>query len=147
MFAGVGGFRLGLEKHGFETVWFNQWEPSKKRQDAHDCYVQHFGDFPDLPDGTGTNTDISLVDKNLIPDHALVVGGFPCQDYSVARSGAEGLTGRGVFVMLSGRDTPGLRGLYEGVPGVSFIGVDVQHCLAAREGESGVVRELIVKNY
>lgn len=94
MFAGVGGFRLGLEKHGFETVWFNQWEPSKKRQDAHDCYVQHFGDFPDLPDGTGTNTDISLVDKNLIPDHALVVGGFPCQDYSVARSGAEGLTGR-----------------------------------------------------
>lgn len=57
------------------------------------------------------------------------------------------LTGRGVFVMLSGRDTPGLRGLYEGVPGVSFIGVDVQHCLAVREGESGVVRELIVKNY
>lgn len=44
-------------------------------------------------------------------------------------------------------DTPGLRSLYAGMPGVSFIGVDVQHCWAVREGEPGVVRELIVKNY
>ena len=87
LFAGVGGFRLGLEKAGHETVWANQWEPKTKVQHAYNCYVQHFGDFPDL------NTDINKVDKKSIPDHDLLVGGFPCQDYSVATTRAKGIAG------------------------------------------------------
>ena len=88
LFAGVGGFRLGLERlnSGWETVWFSQWEPDKKNQWAHDCYTQHFGDNVDLNGEYHTNDDISIVNKDDIPDHTLLVGGFPCQDYSVAQS-------------------------------------------------------------
>lgn len=45
LFAGVGGFRLGLEQASsrFQTVWANQWEPSMKTQFAYECYVKHFG--------------------------------------------------------------------------------------------------------
>lgn len=92
LFAGVGGFRLGLEKasNDWNTVWFSQWEPGAKTQWAHDCYVKHFGDIDE-----NTGIDIALVDKEKIPDHNLLVGGFPCQDYSVARPlpGAKGLEG------------------------------------------------------
>ncbi len=86
LFAGVGGFRLGLDrlKSGWNTVWFSQWEPEKKKQWAHDCYVFHFGDSPDLNGEYHTGDDISIVNKANIPDHSLLVGGFPCQDYSVA---------------------------------------------------------------
>lgn len=93
LFAGVGGFRVGLNnikeigsdgkavEHGdFKFVWANQWEPSTKAQHAYDCYHMRFGDGPD------SNQDISMVDKSSIPDHALLCGGFPCQDYSVAHS-------------------------------------------------------------
>lgn len=90
LFAGVGGFRLGLEdcSDDFRFVWANQWEPSKKVQHAYDCYIQKFGesDFH-------VNEDISTVDKRTIPNHDLLVGGFPCQDYSVARTGARGIQG------------------------------------------------------
>lgn len=93
LFAGVGGFRLGLEKSSsdWETVWFSQWEPGKKNQWAHDCYVKHFGDIDEF-----TGIDISLVDKSKIPEHNLLVGGFPCQDYSVAHSlnGEKGIEGK-----------------------------------------------------
>lgn len=80
LFAGVGGFRIGLERASkdFKTVWSNQWEPSTKRQDASDIYKARFG-----ADGH-CNTDINLVPTNEIPDGDLLVGGFPCQDYSVA---------------------------------------------------------------
>ncbi len=99
LFAGVGGFRLGLEGHKtnkkshhkyFKTVWFNQWEPSTKTQHAHDVYVANFGNIDNY-----TNIDIAqVIDK--VPDHDLLVGGFPCQDYSVARnlSSAKGLEGK-----------------------------------------------------
>ena len=91
LFAGVGGFRLGLEKSSKEwkTVWFSQWEPNKKNQWAHECYVYHWDDIDE-----NTGIDIALVDKKTIPDHNLLVGGFPCQDYSVAHSGATGLEGK-----------------------------------------------------
>ncbi|MDE7291452.1 MAG: DNA cytosine methyltransferase [Treponemataceae bacterium] len=93
LFAGVGGFRLGLERSSpkWETVWANQWEPGKQRQDAFDCYCAHFG-----KKDIYVNEDISLVDKFKIPNHNLLVGGFPCQDYSVARSlnGEKGIEGK-----------------------------------------------------
>ncbi|MEX1264634.1 MAG: DNA (cytosine-5-)-methyltransferase [Actinomycetota bacterium] len=88
LFAGVGGFRLALERSGWRTVWANQWEPSTKAQHAADCYNFHW------PDGTMVNEDINtVVDK--VPTHDLLVGGFPCQDYSVAKTlnQAKGLQG------------------------------------------------------
>lgn len=118
LFAGVGGFRLGLEKDSsdWKTVWFSQWEPGKKNQWAHDCYVQHWGDIDRY-----TGIDISLVDKWKIPSHSLLVGGFPCQDYSVARPlpGSSGIEGKkGVLWwqirdVLRAKNTP--FGLFENV--------------------------------
>lgn len=80
LFAGVGGFRIGLEGASdmFQTLWNNQWEPSTKRQDASLVYKARFGN-----EGH-SNKDICTVPTNEIPDHDLLVGGFPCQDYSVA---------------------------------------------------------------
>lgn len=91
LFAGVGGFRVGLEKadSNWKTVWANQWEPSRKAQHAFDCYVAHFGKKENY-----INKDIASIDKSTIPNHNLLVGGFPCQDYSVARTGAEGMEGK-----------------------------------------------------
>ncbi len=80
LFAGVGGFRIGLEgaSDAFHTIWNNQWEPSTKHQDASLVYTARFG-------GKGhCNKDINTVKTEDIPDHDLLVGGFPCQDYSVA---------------------------------------------------------------
>lgn len=90
LFAGVGGFRLGLKKASDEwnIVWANQWEPGKKVQHAFNCYCHHFG-----KNDSHVNRDIAEIDKNDILDHNLLVGGFPCQDYSVARTGAQGITG------------------------------------------------------
>lgn len=92
LFAGVGGFRCGLnhvsldgdeviEDDVWDFVWANQWEPSTKTQAAFDCYVKRFGESKNH-----VNEDICSIDKNTIPNHTLLVGGFPCQDYSVARS-------------------------------------------------------------
>ena len=92
LFAGVGGFRVGLnsaklinnkvkETNNFDFVWVNQWEPSTKAQHAFDCYITRFGNTIHH-----SNEDIAKVNKKSIPDHTLLVGGFPCQDYSVARS-------------------------------------------------------------
>jgi len=98
LFAGVGGFRLGFDHldSGWETTWFSQWEPGAKTQWAHDCYVQHYGDCADLRGEYHTGEDISEMDKNAIPDHSLLVGGFPCQDYSVAHSlsSSKGIEGK-----------------------------------------------------
>lgn len=98
LFAGVGGFRLGFERlnSDWKTVWFSQWEPLTKSQWAHDCYIQHFGDCPNVNNEYHTNEDISSIDKNTIPDHTLLVGGFPCQDYSVAQtlSSSKGIEGK-----------------------------------------------------
>lgn len=104
LFAGVGGFRVGLnninefdkktnkaiENGDWNFVWANQWEPSTKGQDAYNCYISRFGKV------NVSNDDISTVDKSKIPDHALLVGGFPCQDYSVARttSNEKGISGK-----------------------------------------------------
>lgn len=90
LFAGVGGFRLGLEKSGWSTVFASQWEPGAKTQWAFDCYDRHF------PDSTNSNRDIATVDSKDIPDHSLLCGGFPCQDYSVASTlaASKGIQGK-----------------------------------------------------
>lgn len=105
LFAGVGGFRLGLEgwngksassgyelkfKTPFKVIWSNQFEPSTKVQHASDVYVHRFG-----PEGH-VNEDIFPYPSERIPNHDMLVGGFPCQDYSVARTlnQAAGLVGK-----------------------------------------------------
>ncbi|SNR60904.1 DNA (cytosine-5)-methyltransferase 1 [Maribacter sedimenticola] len=91
LFAGVGGFRLGLEATGkFEVVWSNQWEPSTKKQHASLVYEARFGKK------NHSNTDISEVPTHKIPDADILVGGFPCQDYSVATTlqNSKGLIGK-----------------------------------------------------
>lgn len=82
LFAGVGGFRIGLEgaSDAYETIWNNQWEPSTQHQDASLVYQARFGKKGHC------NKDINTVLTTDIPDHDLLVGGFPCQDYSVAAS-------------------------------------------------------------
>ena len=111
LFAGVGGFRLGLEgapgssrEGDFKVVWSNQWEPSTKKQHAAEVYAERWNLEPsdDNPlefHGDGerfVNDDIAKIDAKDIPDHDLLVGGFPCQDYSVARTAkhATGLEGK-----------------------------------------------------
>lgn len=109
LFAGVGGFRLGMERleTGWNTTWFSQWEPGKTNQWAHDCYVAHFGDLADIRGEYHTGEDISVVDKNCIPDHNLLVGGFPCQDYSVAHTlaSSHGIEGKKGVLWWQIRDT------------------------------------------
>mgnify|MGYP002521190848 CR=1 FL=1 len=85
LFAGVGGFRVGLNRANedlndnfYNTVWSNQFEPATKRQHASETYVARFGQEGHV------NKDISLVPTEDIPDHQMLCGGFPCQDYSVA---------------------------------------------------------------
>ncbi len=102
LFAGVGGFRLGLEKASksfFKTVYANQWEPSTKKQHAFECYENNFGKTNKSQ--KHDNSDISSVnlmledDINYIKDDInLVVGGFPCQDYSVAATNSKGIEGK-----------------------------------------------------
>ena len=101
LFAGVGGFRCGLnhvtlkndkviENGNWKFLWANQWEPATKSQEAYECYAKRFG-FDSV-----SNVDIFEVDKHDIPNHTLLVGGFPCQDYSVAQtlSNSEGIEGK-----------------------------------------------------
>lgn len=108
LFAGVGGFRLGLEgwngmssssnyekpiNSNFEVVWSNQWEPSTKTiQHANIVYESRWP----KANHCGENIEDVIDNKfNIIPDHDLLVGGFPCQDYSVATSlkNSKGLVG------------------------------------------------------
>ena len=114
LFAGVGGFRLGLEGYGnplqpqfdmpaagpFKTIWANQWEPpgTESKQFAARCYVARFGDGELVNDDINKVLDEYAAGEREIPDVDMVVGGFPCQDYSVARplsqsSGIEGKKG------------------------------------------------------
>ena len=120
LFAGVGGFRVGLndingfdnngkaiENRDWKFVWANQWDPATTVQHAYDCYVTRFGN-------ECSNEDISKVNSKDIPNHALLCGGFPCQDYSVARSlskekgieGKKGVLFWDIARILKDKETP-----------------------------------------
>jgi DNA (cytosine-5)-methyltransferase 1 len=89
LFAGVGGFRIGLSRANLQTVFSNQWEPSTKVQHASDVYVARFGSAGHINQDIGTVSEIT-------GEFDVLVGGFPCQDYSVAKasSSATGLEGK-----------------------------------------------------
>ena len=91
LFAGVGCFRIGLENTGFfQVVWSNQWEPGNSKQHASNVYEHRFGTKGH------SNEDIETVSTSKIPNHEVLVGGFPCQDYSVASllKNSKGLLGK-----------------------------------------------------
>ena len=96
LFAGVGGFRLGLDNAGWRTVWSNQWEPSTKSQHASSCYVANFGAEGHSNEDIAKVIDADSAGGMSIPAADLLVGGFPCQDYSVAKSlsASAGLEGK-----------------------------------------------------
>ena len=113
LFAGVGGFRLGFEKadKSWNTLWANQWEPGARNQHAYNCYKKHFEKFGGLNDFS--NMDINRVPSSSIPKHTLLVGGFPCQDYSVAvGTRAKGIEGKkgvlwwDIYRILKDKKTP-----------------------------------------
>lgn len=137
LFAGVGGFRLGLEgwqgksassrytknlKSNYEIVWSNQWEPSTKTQHASMVYENRFGKH------NHSNKDIASVDIDEIPNHDLLVGGFPCQDYSVATTlkNSKGLIGKkgvlwwSIHKILSEKKTKPKYSFLENVDRLSF---------------------------
>lgn len=109
LFAGVGGFRVGLndiksfdendkaiENRNWKFVWANQFEPSTKAQPAYNCYCTRFG--KEHTSNIDIQEEVAHLDEDpdYIPNHSLLVGGFPCQDYSVARSlsGEKGIEGK-----------------------------------------------------
>lgn len=98
LFAGVGGFRIALEGYPkeknspFEVVWSNQFEPRTKKQHANLVYQKRW------PDANHSSQDIEMLvekDMDTIPEHDVLVGGFPCQDFSIAnRTHNKGLEGK-----------------------------------------------------
>lgn len=112
LFAGVGGFRLGLEGYDnpnepqmklpsagpFKTIWANQWEPpgTDAKQFAARCYRARFGEDSVVNEDIHVVLDKCVSGEIIIPDVDMVVGGFPCQDYSVAKplSQAGGIEGK-----------------------------------------------------
>jgi len=163
LFAGVGGFRLGLEgwngksassnykenfKSPYEIVWSNQWEPSTKVQHASAVYERRFGME------NHSNKDIASVEVSEIPDHDLLVGGFPCQDYSVATTlkNSKGLIGKkgvlwwSIHKILSEKENKPKYLFLENDLGVTLKGRAFRSNLFVRSSQKGFPLQSLTQN-
>jgi DNA (cytosine-5)-methyltransferase 1 len=124
LFAGVGGFHFGLEQvnhqrkaqglpRAYDVIYANQWEPKGKHQHAARVYEARFGLAPvcrDLMQVLDDHTEMARINA-LAP--TMLVAGFPCQDYSVAKPSSEGIEGKkgvmwwGIHRMLQARIAAG----------------------------------------
>jgi len=81
LFAGIGGLRLAFQNNGGKSVFSSEWDPFAKK-----TYETNFGEVP--------FGDITQISESNIPDHDILVGGFPCQPFSIAGVSKKNSLGR-----------------------------------------------------
>jgi DNA (cytosine-5)-methyltransferase 1 len=81
LFAGIGGFRLGFQKQGGKCVFTSEWDKNSQK-----TYEANFGEVP--------FGDITQIDEKQIPKHDILLGGFPCQPFSLAGVSKKNSLGR-----------------------------------------------------
>lgn len=118
LFAGIGGMRLGFEGAGAECVFTSEWDSR-----AQETYLANFDPDESL------YGDITEIDEQEVPDHEILVGGFPCQPFSIAGVSKKNSLGR-----AHGFDCE--------TQGTLFF--DIERILAAKQPEAFVLEN--VKN-
>lgn len=85
LFAGIGGIRLGFEKRGGKCLFTSEWNPFAQKT--------YLANFPEI-DSQKIIGDITKIDENKIPDHDVLLAGFPCQPFSIAGVSKKNALGR-----------------------------------------------------
>ncbi|MPW17567.1 DNA (cytosine-5-)-methyltransferase [Paraburkholderia sp. CNPSo 3157] len=92
LFAGIGGIRMGFETHGAQCVFTSEWNDFSQK-----TYRENFRDEPAQREGAGQHTligDIVTFPADDVPAHDILLGGFPCQPFSIAGVSKKNALGR-----------------------------------------------------